>query len=62
MFSAPDLTGTACPTGSTPAVEYVVHKDGKPFAILNATPALARRTVAGLALASPTASWSFERA
>lgn len=42
-------------------VDYVVRKDGKPFAILNATPALAQRTVTGFALASPGASWSFDR-
>lgn len=42
-------------------VEYVVCKDGKPFAILNATPALAMRTITGFALATPGADWTFER-
>ncbi|MBC7952261.1 MAG: hypothetical protein H7Z12_10655 [Rhodospirillaceae bacterium] len=42
-------------------VEYVVRKDGKPFAFLNATPALATRTVTGFALATPEADWTFER-
>lgn len=40
---------------------YMVHKDGKPFAILNATPALAERTLAGFRLATPASTWSFER-
>ncbi|MGE5476752.1 MAG: hypothetical protein ACM3Q1_08875 [Bacteroidales bacterium] len=43
-------------------VEYMVRKDGKPFAILNAPPALVQRTLAGFAQACPSASWSFERA
>ncbi|HLO79050.1 MAG TPA: hypothetical protein VK196_21550 [Magnetospirillum sp.] len=42
-------------------VEFLVRKDGKPFAILNASPALIQRTLAGFMLASPTASWSVER-
>lgn len=49
------------PRATTSAVEYVVRKDGKPFAILNATPALIQRTLAGFALAEPSASWSIER-
>ncbi|HTH16093.1 MAG TPA: hypothetical protein VL974_05520 [Magnetospirillum sp.] len=53
-----------CPARQTHApqpVEYVVRKDGKPFAILNATPTLAERTLAGFRQAAPAASWSFER-
>lgn len=57
---------TAAPAAPAPAParpgNYLVHKDGKPFAILNATPALAERTVAGFMLATPGARWSFERA
>jgi hypothetical protein len=49
------------PTAARPA-NYVVRKDGKPFAILNATPALAQRTIAGFMLATPAAHWSYERA
>jgi hypothetical protein len=52
-----DFTATADPR----PVEYVVRKDGKPFAILNATPELARRTVSGFALAAPQAAWSMDR-
>lgn len=50
------------PAPDAQPVEYVVCKDGKPFAILNATPALVRRTLAGFAQACPTASWSAEPA
>jgi|AGTN01.1.fsa_nt_gi hypothetical protein len=39
-------------------MEYVVCKDGKPFAVLNATPSLALRTVAGFCRSVPSASWS----
>lgn len=46
------------PKAESCPVEYVVHKDSKPFAILNATPVLATRTVNGFALASPGAEWS----
>lgn len=42
-------------------VDHLVHKDGKPFAILNATPALAERTVTGFMLATPTSAWSLQR-
>lgn len=53
---------TECPPAAEPCpVEYVVRMDGKPFAILNATPALATRTVTGFALARPEADWTFER-
>lgn len=61
MFAPLDPVCLARPTHSTRPVEYVVRKDGKPFAILNATPALAERTLAGLALANPAACWSAER-
>jgi hypothetical protein len=54
-------TALARPPAIARPVEYVVRKDGKPFAILNATPALAERTMAGFARATPAASWSLER-
>lgn len=57
-----NMGNVASPATGTQAVEYVVRKDGKPFAILNATPALVRRTLAGFALACPAASWSAEPA
>lgn len=61
MLETLDRTSLACRTASHRPVEYMVRKDGKPFAILNATPALAKRTLAGFVLASPAASWSVER-
>lgn len=42
-------------------VDHVVRKDGEPFAVLNATPSLALRTVAGFRRAAPSASWSVDR-
>lgn len=61
MFDTVDRTSQGRRTASHRPVQYMVRKDGKPFAILNATPALADRTLAGFALASPAASWSVER-
>ncbi|MGE5504852.1 MAG: hypothetical protein ACM31L_10550 [Actinomycetota bacterium] len=43
-------------------VDYTVFKDGTPFAILNATPALAARTVAGFVRTSPECRWSYRAA
>lgn len=53
----------ACETNIAPPrpVDYLVHKDGKPFALLNATPALAERTVTGFMLAIPDSAWSLQR-
>lgn len=62
MYQTVDRTCLAPDAIAASPVEYVVRKDGKPFAILNATPALVRRTLAGFALACPAASWSAERA
>lgn len=57
---ATETTAASSAPGARP-LNYMVHKDGKPFAILNATPALAERTVAGFMLATPASHWSFER-
>ncbi|MBX9634854.1 MAG: hypothetical protein K2X44_07715 [Magnetospirillum sp.] len=54
-------TSVSVPAAEPRPVEYVVCKDGKPFAILNATPVLAARTVTGFALATPGTHWTFER-
>jgi hypothetical protein len=43
-------------------MDYVVRKDGRPFLVLNATPSLALRTLAGFCRAVPSASWSVIRA
>jgi hypothetical protein len=40
-------------------LDYTVFKDGAPFALLNATPALAARTVAGFLRAEPDCRWSY---
>lgn len=61
MLDTQDRAGSARPGGSARPVQYVVRKDGKPFAILNATPALAARTLAGFKQANPAAAWSCER-
>lgn len=42
-------------------VDYLVTKDGRPFALLNATPALAEHTLAGFVRGTPDAVWSYER-
>ncbi|MGE5547853.1 MAG: hypothetical protein ACM33T_13200 [Solirubrobacterales bacterium] len=42
-------------------VEHVILKDGLPFAIINATPVLAERTVAGFARVAPEAHWVLAR-
>lgn len=42
-------------------VDFVVMKNGRPFAILNATPGLAEYTMAGFALATPEAQWALAR-
>ncbi|CAA7626486.1 hypothetical protein [Magnetospirillum sp. UT-4] len=47
-------------SGQPRPADHLVHKDGMPFAILNATPALAARTVAGFRLAVPEAHWSYQ--
>lgn len=44
-----------------PAVDYLVLRDGQPFAILNATPSLAERTVSGFARATPEVHWALTR-
>lgn len=59
MFETLDRSSMASHDASPE--DYVVRKDGKPFAILNATPALVRRTLAGFAQAEPSATWSVER-
>lgn len=41
-------------------INYTVFKDGLPFAILNATPALAAWTVAGFRKATPASQWVYE--
>ncbi len=66
MFDCAGLTSCDSPddftaTADARPLDYVVTKDGKPFAILNATPELARRTVSGFALAAPEATWSMDR-
>lgn len=43
-------------------VTYTVYKDGQAFAILNAVPRLAARTVAGFRMASPDSAWVYEAA
>lgn len=59
LFARASRHSTIARTSSP--VEYLVHKDGKPFAILNATPALAERTVTGFMLATPDSAWSLHR-
>lgn len=61
MCQALDRTIVAPRATAVSPLEYMVRKDGKPFAILNATPILVRRTLAGFALACPSATWSIER-
>jgi hypothetical protein len=61
MLESLDRPTSALRTPASRPVEYVVRKDGKPFVILNATPALAERTMAGFVRATPAASWSLER-
>lgn len=46
--------------GNSPA-DFLVLKDGRPFAIVNATPGLAEYTIAGFALATPEAHWALAR-
>lgn len=41
--------------------DHVVLKDGRPFAILNATPALARRTLDDFVRSTPEARWTLAR-
>jgi hypothetical protein len=41
-------------------VDYTVLKDGVPFALLNAAPVLAARTLAGFAKAAPESAWQLE--
>ncbi|MEW5727017.1 MAG: hypothetical protein AB1918_04250 [Pseudomonadota bacterium] len=41
--------------------DHVVLKDGRPFAILNATPALARRTLDNFVRSTPEARWTLAR-
>lgn len=41
-------------------MEFIVFRNGQPFAVLNATPALAARTVAGFARVSPGCAWTYE--
>ena len=60
MFETLDHPSPASRAAASPA-EYMVRKDGRPFAILNATPALVQRTLAGFAQAEPSAFWSIER-
>lgn len=43
------------------AEDYLVLRDGEPFAILNATPSLAERTMAGFARTSPEVRWALTR-
>lgn len=43
-----------------PPVDYTVLKDGVPFALLNAAPILAARTLAGFAKAAPDSAWRLE--
>lgn len=61
MYEPLDRTCLAHRAGRASPGEYMVRKDGKPFAILNATPALVQRTLAGFEMACPSASWSVER-
>lgn len=42
-------------------LDHVVLKDGRPFAILNATPELARRTLDGFVHSTPAARWTLAR-
>lgn len=42
-------------------LDHVVLKDGRPFAILNATPALASRTLAGFVRSTPGVRWTLAR-
>lgn len=41
--------------------DFMLRRNGTPFAILNATPALARNTVAGFRRTAPGVSWSVDR-
>lgn len=57
-------TGTMAidtPAAATAPVDHVVLKDGSPFAILNASPALAEFTLAGFVQATPEAQWTLAR-
>ncbi|HSV29701.1 MAG TPA: hypothetical protein VLL76_09075 [Candidatus Omnitrophota bacterium] len=42
-------------------LDHVVLKDGRPFAILNATPALAEYALAGFVQATPGSQWTLAR-
>jgi hypothetical protein len=49
-------------TSSSPCedpINYTVFKDGIAFAILNATPALAARTITGFIRSTPDADWTY---
>lgn len=59
---ATDPLSAPAPTAEARPINYMVRKDGKPFAILNATPTLAQRTVTGFMRAIPASCWSYERA
>lgn len=47
---------------ATKPMDFVVHKNGLPFAILNATTVRAHATVDGFRRAVPGAVWSLSRA
>jgi hypothetical protein len=60
-----DFTGPFTPSKRATArderpVTYTVFKDDQPFAMLNAVPLLAARTLAGFVKATPECSWRLE--
>lgn len=63
FFSRDDDTATITTEAAAEdsPIDFVVLKDGCPFAILNASPGLAEYTMAGFALATPEAQWALAR-
>jgi len=57
MFDEFDPDGAT----ATRPQDYLVTKDGSPFALLNAAPALAEYTLNGFRRADPQACWNCER-
>lgn len=61
LFTRASRDDARTEVASARPIDFVVHKDGKPFAILNATPALAERTIAGFERTTPQSAWSLQR-
>lgn len=58
---AAQMRDTTTIAAADPVVDYLVLRDGQPFAVLNATPTLAERTIMGFARATPEIHWELTR-